>query len=97
MSAWHHARSWAQGRIHVRARWRARAGVLASAGKGGKKGGGAKGGGGDKKDKKSGGLVLDSVFTMHTQSMDLKVDETQELTVYAFPNEVRSREGRVRL
>eukprot|EP00983_Pelagomonas_calceolata_P106093 1159198-Pelagomonas_calceolata.AAC.7 len=58
------------------------------AGKGAKKGGGKGGGGGEKKDKKGGGLLLDSVFTMHTQSMDLKVDETQELTVFAFPTEV---------
>lgn len=35
-----------------------------------------------------GALLLDSVFTTHVQSMDLKVDETQELIVYAFPNEV---------
>ena len=49
-------------------------------------------GGGDGKStgkKGAGGLLLDSVFTMHVQSMDLKVDETQELTVFAFPTEVR--------
>ncbi|KAF5830389.1 hypothetical protein DUNSADRAFT_14652 [Dunaliella salina] len=60
----------------------------AKKGGGGGSGGGKGGGGGEKKDKKGGGLILDSVFTMHTQSMDLKVDETQELTVFAFPTEV---------
>ncbi|KAG2489301.1 hypothetical protein HYH03_012133 [Edaphochlamys debaryana] len=31
------------------------------------------------------GLTLDNVFTLHPTSLDLKVDETQELCVYGFP------------
>ncbi|KXZ49496.1 hypothetical protein GPECTOR_21g722 [Gonium pectorale] len=44
-----------------------------------------------KKDKSKAGdtphpsLVLDNVFVFHPTSLDLKVDETQELCVYAFP------------
>ena len=43
------------------------------------------------KDKKGGGggggLTLDGVFVLSPGSLDLKVDETQELTVYGFPVE----------
>lgn len=31
---------------------------------------------------------LDGVFTLSASAFDLKVDETQELTIYAFPTEV---------
>lgn len=34
------------------------------------------------------GTTLDGVFVMNPQSMDLKIDETQELFIYAFPTEV---------
>lgn len=34
------------------------------------------------------GLQLDDVFVLSPASLDLKVDETQELTVYGFPVEV---------
>lgn len=33
------------------------------------------------------GAQLDGVFVLSPASMDLKIDETQELTVYAFPTE----------
>lgn len=65
--------------------------IRAHAGKAAKKGaskGGAGGGGSSEKKDKKGGLVLDGVFVTHTPSMDLKPEETQELTVYAFPTEV---------
>ncbi len=33
------------------------------------------------------GVILDGVFQIHPPFLDLKVDETQELTLYAFPTE----------
>ena len=37
------------------------------------------------------GLSLDSVFVIHTASMQLKAEETQDLVVSAFPTEVRAQ------
>jgi hypothetical protein len=42
----------------------------------------------DDKGGKKPGLALDGVFVLSPVSLDLKIDETQEVTVYAFPTEV---------
>jgi hypothetical protein len=45
-------------------------------------------GGKDDKGGNKPGLALDGVFVLSPPSLDLKVDETQEVTVYAFPTAV---------